>query len=169
MLSSISKNLGSLRPGFRFIVCIVKHPSRDDTDARFTLPHWRRFDLHGLEAHLALQNIDLAILDVHVILELGQLGVHAVALLLSLHRGLRLLLDHPVLFLESLSHLLDLRDTHIFSSFNRDKEGHLDTERQTRAFRRVQSANIQAYVHAWTREEEKRRKRRSSTQFSAMA
>lgn len=64
--------------------------------------------------HLALQNVDLAIFDVHMILELGQLCVHAIALLLRLHRHLRLLLDHPVLLLEPLPHFLDLR--HIFDA-----------------------------------------------------
>lgn len=66
------------------------------------------------KTHLALQNVDLAVLDVHVILELGELGVHAIALLLRLHRRLRLLLDHSVLLLESLPHLLDLQ--HIFDA-----------------------------------------------------
>lgn len=113
------------------------------------------------EAYLALQNVDLAILDVHVILDLGQLGVHAIALLLRLHRRLRLLLNHPVFLLEPLSHLLDLRNAHIFQfpgltvkdSFCRGP----GTRRKV--FRRVQSGifNAQYVRRTYTRRDAKRR------------
>lgn len=58
--------------------------------------------------HLALKHVDLPVLNVHMILELGELGVHTIPLLLRLHRGLRLFLDHPVLLLEPLPHFLHL-------------------------------------------------------------
>lgn len=58
--------------------------------------------------HLTLKHVNLPVFDVHVILELSQLGVHTIAFLLRLHRGLRLFLDHPVLLLEPLPHFLHL-------------------------------------------------------------
>lgn len=70
---------------------------------------WENWEGEEFKAtHLSLKHVDLPVLDVHVILELGELGVHAVPLLLRLHRGLRLLLGHPVLLLQPLPHFVHL-------------------------------------------------------------
>lgn len=65
------------------------------------------------DSNLALQHTDLAVLDVHVVLDLGQFAGEAVALLHGLERALGLLLDEPVLLLEAGAHLLDVRLQHV--------------------------------------------------------
>lgn len=89
--------------------------------ASFDSSEKTRREIERRGSYLTLQNVDLAILDVHMIFKLGQFGVHAIALLLRLHRRLRLLLNHSVFLLESLSHLLDLRDRTRICIFNREK------------------------------------------------
>jgi len=117
--------------------------------------------------HLSLQNIDLAILDVHVILDFCQFSVHAIALLLRLHCRLRFLLDHPVLLLESLSHLLDL---HISERSDKKEMTGLRTGRREKSPGESKSWIFSAqYVlrtytrrntkrHKWGRKEEEKRR-----------
>jgi len=65
------------------------------------------------QSNLALQHADLAVLDVHVVLELGELAGEAIALLNSLQGALGLLLDQAVLLLKAGAHLLDIRLQHV--------------------------------------------------------
>lgn len=110
--------------------------------------------------YLALENVDLAVLDVHVILDLGQLGIHAIALLLRLHRRLRLLLNHPVLLLEPLSHLFDLRNEHIFKFPGVWRMVCQGPGTRRKVFRRVQSGifNAQYVRRKYTRRRDAKRR-----------
>lgn len=64
-------------------------------------------------ANLALQHVDLAVLDVHVVLQLSQFALHAIAILHRAERVLRLLVDHAVLLLKSGAQLLDIGLQHV--------------------------------------------------------
>jgi len=69
--------------------------------------------IYNRMSNLALQHADLAVLDVHVVLELGKLAGEAITLLDRLQGALGLLLDEAVLLLEAGAHLLDVRLQHV--------------------------------------------------------